>query len=135
VLTRIEMLDRAIEHYSRPGAVYGYDPGADPIGVGIGKCCYRGKEGAGSTTRCFLGLQIPDQDYDPVWDDGGGKSGESVIEAVAHLDLFDRNDDDWLIVMQDAHDDAAITMPIDEYVAYLRKVRRNLGLSIIDRRG
>jgi hypothetical protein len=127
MLTRVEMLDAAIEHYSKPDAVYGFDPEAKGD-HGTGMCRYRGGGDPSSQVRCFVGVQIPDELYNPVWDKGPGVAYMGVLAQLDKLvDLFNPMDRSWIGFMQNEHDDRSGTLiPVSDYVKWMKVVRLNM---------
>lgn len=55
-MTKKDVYEKVKAHFSRPGAVFGYDPNG---------CVYRGEDDAHSQIRCAFGAILPDDRYHP----------------------------------------------------------------------
>tara|TARA_R100000234_G_C4986113_1_gene173310 strand:+ start:400 stop:828 length:429 start_codon:yes stop_codon:yes gene_type:complete len=73
-------------------------------GVGGPVCLYRGPDGA----KCFVGVMIPDIDYNPNWDDPNTEAKDAyelVSEEDLTIDLMDKEEGaEALVGLQKIHD-------------------------------
>lgn len=57
-MTEKEAIQKMIEHFSAPDAVFGFDHST-------GQCVYRGDGDPASSVRCSIGVLIEDSEYSP----------------------------------------------------------------------
>lgn len=96
--TRQEIFSIIYEH-ARTNPVKSSGPVSN---CSVDKCLYRGPEG----TKCFVGVLIPDDKYDPAFE-MNGVFDYTVGDRYPILDAagVDRSDADFAIGLQQVHDD------------------------------
>lgn len=77
-MTKQEAYEKMREFFSRPGAVLAVERmthNPDKF-----KCVYRGGAEATSPVRCAIGCLIPDEQYDPWFDEHGDITGKGILD-------------------------------------------------------
>lgn len=93
-LTRADIIQRVREHFSKPDTVLAFD-GA--------KCIYRGENDPASPVRCFVGVIIPDEIYNPEFENEPASLIFDVLAPLVATDVTPA----WLDNLQAIHDDHA----------------------------
>lgn len=114
-----EMLDRVIEHVKSPDFKFSFREQTDEEGQKEAKCLYRGPDG----TRCFIGLFIPDEYYDPEWDSNLLCTLYDVVENIPEIKGIGRR---FLSDLQFVHDThAEKKASIQDVLASLKELANN----------
>lgn len=113
--------ERIRKHFSKPGAVYGYD-------ASQAKCQYRTELPSGKVAKCAVGCLIPKSSYNPVWD-------ARVLTADQLLPLIGWTNevlDSFLAKAQDVHDQCALDeVGMGRFIVLLDKVARAYSLKVV----
>lgn len=113
-MTDREAIDKMIEHFSKPGAVYGVETlaeyGDSP------SCVYRLDYDAASEVRCSVGVLIPDDEYCILFE---GVTVDSIhVPSLSGVNLK------TLYTIQKQHDALALAhAPVETFVNYLKDIR------------
>lgn len=124
--TDADVLDAVIAHFDQPRIGYGYNRKTY-------SCLYRADGTAASKNRCAVGCLIPDELYNPKWDEYGAYSGSpwgtlSVQDLLKQRKigrLFSKRVNRLLLAeLQENHDSyASEGIPIKEFRKALRAFR------------